>query len=92
MSKIPKENMTTLYSASESRNVSATSIKDTQIAEVAYAINNAANCGETCVTFNSNLMDEVKQELIDKGYTLTQVINDSYQDRLHIPMYISWKE
>lgn len=91
MSKIAKEDMTTLFPASESKTVAAGAEKESQIAEVAFAINSAANCGQTCVTFNTKLRDDVKQELLDKGYKITQSVAVE-KSRFDLPIIISWKE
>lgn len=90
MSLVPKDEMTTLRSASDSRATAQSAEKDIQLQAIAYAINTAANTGLTETMFQSKLLDGVKDELEGKGYTVRFVDNNSY-DREHHTL-ISWKE
>lgn len=90
MSLVPKDEMTTLRSASDSRTTAQTAEKDIQIQAIAYAINTAANTGLTETLFQSQLVDGVKEELESKGYTVRFVNNNSMQKEHHA--LISWRE
>lgn len=71
MSLIPQDEMRTLKAASAVKAVATTAIVDQQRGAVAYAINNAANTGETSVVINSKLDETLITELEGQGYTLT---------------------
>ena len=90
MSLVTKDEMTTLRSAADSRSTAETALKDIQLMAVAYAINNAANTGELEVLFQEKLIDDIKEELENNGYTVRFVNNNSYQKEHHA--LISWKE
>ena len=72
MSLVEKDEMTTLRSASESKDTAQTAEYEIQLKAVAYAINSAANTGELRTIFVGQLRDDVKEELESNGYTLTK--------------------
>lgn len=90
MSLVPREEMTTLRSASDSRATAQSAEKDVQLMAVAHLINQAANTGEYQVIFQTKFVDGVKEELESKGYTVRFVDNNAYDMQHHA--LISWKE
>lgn len=90
MSLVPKDEMTTLRSASDSRSTAQTAEKDIQIQAVAHLINQAANTGLYEVIFQTKFVDGVKEELESKGYIVRFVSNNAYD--MHYKALISWKE
>ena len=70
MALVDKDEMTTLRTAAESKATAETAEKDIQLKAIAYAINNAANCGQSNVIFQERIMDENIEELEGKGYTV----------------------
>ena len=70
MSRVDKDHMTTLRPASDSKATAATALQEIQMDAVAYAINNAANCGQLSIIYQEPLLKETEDELIAKGYTL----------------------
>lgn len=85
MARVDKDDMTTLRPASDSNATAASALDDIQIEAVAYAINNAANCGQYDVIFQEEMRSNTKSELTGKGYTLAAA---SQLDRGTV---ISWK-
>ena len=68
MAQVDKDHMTELRSASDSLATAQDAEKDVQLKAVAFAINSAANTGETQAVFQGVLLPEVKSELESKGY------------------------
>lgn len=73
MALIPQDDLTTLQAASAVKTVAASAVYEQDIRAIAYAINSAANTGETRVVITMRLSDQVKSELKNNGYTLTTV-------------------
>ena len=71
MALIPMEELQTLKSKEDVKTVAETAEVEQQKQAIAYLINTAANCGQYDVAYNGKLIDEVKQALEDKGYTIT---------------------
>lgn len=88
MALVDKDEMTTLRTAAESRDTAESAAKDIQLKSVAFAINSAANTGETRTVFQGELLTEVKAELESKGYTVSPY-NSVEITRSSV---ISWKE
>lgn len=73
MSLITIENMHTLLPAQEAKSISDTAIVDQQIAGVAYAINTAANSGETeCLWSSGELLPDTIEQLESQDYTVKE--------------------
>lgn len=85
MALVDKDEMTSLRTAAESKATAATSLDDIQKKAVAYAINNAANCGQYEVIFQEVLRESTIQSLEEKGYQLSSV------PALNKGTTISWK-
>lgn len=90
MSLVPRDEMTTLRSASESASTAKTAEDDVQLLAVAHAINQAANTGLYQVVFQTKLRENVKAELESKGYTIKYISNNAY-DMEHNALII-WRE
>lgn len=88
MSLVDKDDMTTLRTAAESLATSQTAEDEIQLKAVAYAINSAANTGETVTVFQGELRENVKSEVEGKGYTIRYDSSIAFPDRKAI---ISWK-
>ena len=73
MALVDKDDMTTLRPASDSRATAQTAEHDIQVKAVAYAINNAANCGQNNIIFQEVLRKDVEDELLSMGYTTSKV-------------------
>ncbi len=73
MSLVEKDEMTTLFSASESNANAKTAEDAIQLKAVAYAINSAANTGLFRVVFQEILRPAVKAELENKGYSIVPI-------------------
>jgi len=86
MALVDKDDMIKLRTAEESRATAQTAEHDIQIKAVAYAINNAANCGQDNIIFQEILRQDVASELKSKGYEL------SYVPETERGVLISWKE
>lgn len=65
------DELQTLKSKDDVKTVAETAEVEQQKQAIAYLINTAANCGQYDVAYNGKLIDEVKQALEDKGYTIT---------------------
>ena len=87
MSLVPKDEMTTLRSASQSLDTANSAEDDIQLKAVAYAINSAANTGQKRVVFQELILDAVKEQLESNGYKLTEY-GPCYPERHTI---ISWE-
>ena len=70
MSLIPQDELTTLLSASEVKEVSDSAAFDQALQAIAVKINTAANTGNTDVVINSGLSEDVIEELETQGYTI----------------------
>ena len=70
MSRIERDDMNKLHSASECAEVAAVAEDEIQLSAVAYLINNAANTGLYKAEFLQKLRPAVKEQLESKGYTL----------------------
>ena len=88
MALVEKDEMTTLRTAAQSRETAEGAEKDIQLKAVAYAINQAANTGETRVVFQNVLLDEVEAELLSHGYAISYNFNETYPQKQPV---ISWK-
>ncbi len=88
MARVDREHMTTLRTAAESRATAASALDDVQLEAAAYAINNAANCGQYNILFQEEMRPNTKQQLESKGYEL-QVDNVT---ELKKTTLISWKQ
>lgn len=86
MALVDKDDMIKLRTAAESRETAQTAEHDIQIKAVAYAINNAANCGQNSIIFQELLRKDVASELNSKGYHL------EYVPETDRGVLISWKE
>lgn len=73
MALVEKDEMTTLRPAADSKATAETAEHDIQIKAVAYAINQAANCGQDSIVFQEIIRKDVADELVSKGYALRQV-------------------
>ena len=70
MAQVDKDHMTELRSASDSLATAQSAEKDIQLKAVAFAINSAANTGETRTVFQGVMLEEIKQELESNGYVV----------------------
>lgn len=73
MALVAKDDMVTLRPAADSRATAQTAEHDIQVKAVAYAINNAANCGQDRIIFQEILRQDVADELVAQGYVLRRV-------------------
>lgn len=73
MSLVDREDMTTLYSAADSRQNAETAEDAVQLKAVAYAINSAANTGLFRVVFQEPLRPAVEEELTSNGYSIKYI-------------------
>ena len=89
MALVDKDDMTTLRPASDSRATAQTAEQDIQLKALAYAINNAANCGQTNVIFQEKILDVNIDELKSKGYTIRQ---DRFVSSTERSTLIEWSE
>lgn len=71
MSLIPREELTTLKSASDVRLVADSADEIHEEMSVAHDINTAANSGEKSVAIVKKLSDNLTSKLKAKGYTIT---------------------
>lgn len=88
MSLVEREDMTKLRTAAESRETAATAEHDVQLKAVAHLINQAANTGVERVTYQGEILDSVREELLAKGYFLRDV-GGAYPTR---QVLIIWQE
>ena len=87
MSLIPQDELTILKAASAVKTVADTAVFEQEQKDIAYAINTAANTGNTEVLVHRILSDQMKTILTQQGYTL------SYNDLVANPdalVTISW--
>lgn len=87
MSLVDKDEMTTLRSASESYETSQTATDEVQMKAIAYAINMAANTGETRVEFQEFISETNWARLEDKGYSVKYIPGEAKEKNT----IISWK-
>lgn len=71
MSLIPREELTTLKSASEVRSVAESEYEIHEEMSVAHDINTSANSGEKSVTVVRKLSESILSKLKANGYTIT---------------------
>ena len=71
MSLIPREELTTLKSASEVRSVAESAYEIHEEMSVAHDINTSANSGEKSVTVVRKLSESILSKLKANGYTIT---------------------
>ena len=85
MTLIPMDELQTLKSKADVKTVAETAEVEQQKQAIAYLINTAANCGQYDVAYNGKLLDEVKQALEGKGYTITyDIAKVNVEDIAHI--------
>ena len=87
MNLVPKDQMTELFTAAQSRQTATTAEDDIQLKAVAFAINSAANTGQLRVIFQEPLREAVKEQLEGSGYTI-QYISAAKEEQQAL---ISWK-
>lgn len=88
MALIPMDELQQLKAASAVETVANTAEADQQKQAIAYLINTAANCGQYDVSYNGKILDSVKQDLEDEGYTITyDIALVNSEDIAHI----SWR-
>lgn len=87
MALIPMNELQTLKAKADVKTVADTAEVEQQKQAIAYLINTAANCGQYDVAYNGKLLDEVKQALEDKGYTITYDIAKVNEEDI---AHISW--
>lgn len=68
MALIERDKLNQLIPASEAKAVSETALDAINLAQVAYAINTAANTGETQTVVMTQMTDNTKEQLNAKGY------------------------
>lgn len=88
-SLIPSSDMTTLQDASKCREVAESAEAIHEMMKVAYAINNAANTGELCVTWSGTLMQTTKDSLESAGYKVEAVEDIAREGTRYT---ISWED
>lgn len=86
---IPADEMSVLKSASEAYSIASTAAYDQELNAVTHYINQAINTGATSVTWNNDLMDEVKTVLEGQGYKITRMIPAANN---RFPYKISWEQ
>lgn len=71
MSRIAPEDMTTLFSAADSKSTASSAALDLERMQIAHCINEAANCGEYSATYARPISAEMLQELEDEHYEVS---------------------
>ncbi len=71
MSLIPQDELTILKAASAVKTVASTAVFEQEQKDIAYAINTAANTGNTEVLVHRILSKQMETTLTQQGYTLT---------------------
>ena len=71
MPLIPVTDLGKLKSAKELKKVASSAEVELQLSKVAYALNTAANSGETCVTVCEELLPEVIKKLEAEQYSIS---------------------
>lgn len=69
---IPKEEMATLKSAAEVKEIADKAIELQDIASAAHLINEAANTGQHMAVWGHPLTDELRKALEGQGYKVTK--------------------
>lgn len=87
MSLIPREELTTLKSASDVRNVANSAYEIHEEMSVAHDINTAANSGEKSITIVRKLSENLESKLKAKGYTITTASENYPEPYCYV---ISW--
>ena len=87
MALVERDKMTTLLDASQAKAVASTALDEIQLKAVAYAINSAANSGETCVEFKEAMREATLDALKAKQYTVKDIGKAKPSDI----KLISWK-
>ena len=88
MALVDKDDMTTLFPASDSKATAQSAEDDIQLKAVAFAINSAANTGQLRVIFQEEIRPNVKTQLENNGYKLDPVPGTAKADSQTV---ISWK-
>lgn len=88
MALVDKDDMTTLFPASDSKATAQSAEDDIQLKAVAFAINSAANTGQLRVIFQEEIRPNVKTQLKSNGYELDSVPGTAKADGQTV---ISWK-
>ncbi len=88
-SLIPKEEMTTLKSAAEVKEISEQAELIQEEMSVAATINGAANTGVNSIFWYQRLSKTLKEKLEEMGYTVREVEDAANAEDCHI---ISWGE
>lgn len=89
MSRIAPENMTTLYSAADSKAVANTAVEDLERMQIAHCINEAANTGGYEAYYNKQISVTLLAELEANNYTIIQPSPIAKPGDVSI---ISWKD
>ena len=85
--------MITLKPASTSRSTAQAAPLRMEIQQIAYAINNAANCGQVTVTYTHPISADARAQLESNGYKIYNTDNSSLgRDEISKEFMISWKE
>lgn len=87
MSLIPREELTTLKSASEVRSVAESAYEIHEEMSIAHDINTAANSGEKSVAVVRKLSESIISKLKANGYTITDASENYPQPYCFV---ISW--
>ena len=87
MSLMPREELTTLKSASDVRNVADSAYEIHEEMSVAHDINTAANSGEKSITIVRKLSENLESKLKAKGYTITTASENYPEPYCYV---ISW--
>lgn len=74
MSRIAPEDLTTLQTASAVKTVADSAESELEEMSVAHAINEAANCGQTEVTYGRSISSTLQTKLTGKGYVLSSPV------------------
>lgn len=88
MALIPRDKLTELVTAEQAKSTAESAAADIQLQAVAYAINCAANTGETRTEFKETMLPETKSALEAKGYKV-QFIGQAVATAIAL---ISWSE
>ena len=67
---VPREDMNKLQSAADLKSIAESAEVDAQVASIAYALNSAANTGETSVVWIGRMLAGTKTQVEAKGYTV----------------------
>lgn len=87
MSLIPREELTTLKSASEVRSVAESAYEIHEEMSIAHDINTAANSGEKSVAVVRKLSESIVSKLKADGYTITDASENYPEPYCYV---ISW--